>query len=263
MAISDIFSTSFLFSISIIIILIGGIFAYVSYRIGEQDHKLNSMIGLISTMAEESHFFRSKLSTLQQKIDLHGLPVVDQVQYASQMMGGNQEELIDVSDDDDDDDDDGSDDSNGSDDGSDDGTDGGSDDDETDNEIEDHQIKVLKINDINLENVVIEEDDPNDHINNLFDSNKIIQLEEPIDLKQEDINLTYDEHKEMNISGEEISFLKNISITDLGEEEETSHKTDYKKMSINKLREVIVNRGIVNDASKLKKNEMLKLLGDE
>ena len=54
MAISDILSTSFLFSIAIIIILIGGIFAYVSYRMGEQDHKLNSMIGLVSTMAEES-----------------------------------------------------------------------------------------------------------------------------------------------------------------------------------------------------------------
>ena len=68
MSISDIFSTSFLFSIAIIIILVGCIFAYVSYRMSEQDHKLNSMIGLVSTMAEESQFFRSKLNMLQQKL---------------------------------------------------------------------------------------------------------------------------------------------------------------------------------------------------
>ena len=107
MAISDILSTSFLFSIAIIIILIGGVFAYVSYRMGEQDHKLNSMIGLVSTMAEESQFFRSKLNMLQQKLSTKDLPVVDQVQYASQMMVGGQDDLINVSDDDEDDSDDG------------------------------------------------------------------------------------------------------------------------------------------------------------
>ena len=106
MAISDILSTSFLFSIAIIIILIGGVFAYVSYRMGEQDHKLNSMIGLVSTMAEESQFFRSKLNMLQQKLSTKDLPVVDQVQYASQMMVGGQDELINVSDDEEDDSDD-------------------------------------------------------------------------------------------------------------------------------------------------------------
>ena len=61
MAFLDILSTSFLFSIAIII-LIGGIFAYVNFRMGEQDHKLNSMIGLVSSMAGESQYFRSKLN---------------------------------------------------------------------------------------------------------------------------------------------------------------------------------------------------------
>ena len=91
----DIFSSSFLFSISIIIILTGVLFTYVSYRMSEQDHKLNSMIGLISTMAEETHFFRSKLSALQQKVDGH-----NNIQFASQLM--DNKDLIDVSDEDDD-----------------------------------------------------------------------------------------------------------------------------------------------------------------
>ena len=66
-------------------------------------------------------------------------------------------------------------------------------------------------------------------------------------------------------------FLKNVSITDFGEgtislgEIEDIHitKTDYKKLSLNKLREVVVSKGVIADASKLKKNEILKLLGDE
>ena len=62
MPISDLISTSFLFSIAIIIILIGGIFAYVSYRMSEQDHKLTSMLGLVSTLAEEIHSLKGRLN---------------------------------------------------------------------------------------------------------------------------------------------------------------------------------------------------------
>lgn len=51
-----------------------------------------------------------------------------------------------------------------------------------------------------------------------------------------------------------------ISITDL---EETNKKsTEYKKMSLNKLRDVVIEKGLAQDASKLK-NELLKLLGEE
>ena len=61
MGIFDLFSTSFLFSIAIIIILIGGIFAYVSYRMSEQDHKLTSMVNLVSILAQDLRFVKSKL----------------------------------------------------------------------------------------------------------------------------------------------------------------------------------------------------------
>ena len=55
-----------------------------------------------------------------------------------------------------------------------------------------------------------------------------------------------------------------MSINDLGEVEDShTSKTDYKKMSLNKLRETAVSKGLISDASKLKKNEILKLLGDE
>ena len=35
---------------------------------------------------------------------------------------------------------------------------------------------------------------------------------------------------------------------------------DYKKLSLNKLRSIVTEKGLVTDASKLKKHELLKLL---
>ena len=66
------------------------------------------------------------------------------------------------------------------------------------------------------------------------------------------------EQEQINEESDEL-FLKNINISDLGE----NAKLDYKKMSLNKLREVVVSKGVISDASKLKKNEILKILGEE
>jgi hypothetical protein len=35
---------------------------------------------------------------------------------------------------------------------------------------------------------------------------------------------------------------------------------DYKKLSLNKLKSIVLEKGLVSDPSKLKKNELLKLL---
>ena len=284
MAISDILSTSFLFSIAIIIILIGGVFAYVSYRMGEQDHKLNSMIGLVSTMAEESQFFRSKLNMLQQKLSTKDLPVVDQVQYASQMMVGGQDELINVSDDEEDDsDDDESDESEDLEDEEEDLEDEDLEDDESD-DLEDKDLEDDDLEDKDLE------EGRGEHIKRLNLTSDID--ESPVKISYEEIdednnsfketnNLVFDDIADFEATLEEAdiqllaedtkdddNFLKNVSITGLDNgilslEEIVSNKNDYKKMSLNKLREVVVSKGFTSDASHLKKNQILKLLGDE
>ena len=290
MAISDILSTSFLFSIAIIIILIGGVFAYVSYRMGEQDHKLNSMIGLVSTMAEESQFFRSKLNMLQQKLSTKDLPVVDQVQYASQMMVGGQDELINVSDDEEDDSDD---------DESDDLEDDESEDleDEESEDLEDDESEDLEEEDLEEEDLEDDESEDKDLEEGRGEYIKRLNLtsaidESPVKISYEEIdednnsfketnNLVFDDIADFEATLEEAdiqllaedtkdddNFLKNVSITGLDNgilslEEIVSNKNDYKKMSLNKLREVVVSKGFTSDASHLKKNQILKLLGDE
>ena len=59
--------------------------------------------------------------------------------------------------------------------------------------------------------------------------------------------------------------LKKINISDLEEVQGVSDvsSSDYKKYSLNKLRSIVSEKGLVKDTSKLKKNELLKLLGVE
>jgi len=68
MQFSEIFSTPFLLSIVIIIILFISTFAYVTYKITEQDHKINSMMGLVTTMAEETKLVQYKVNYLQHQL---------------------------------------------------------------------------------------------------------------------------------------------------------------------------------------------------
>ena len=284
MAISDLFSTSFLFSIAIIIILIGGIFAYVSYRMAEQDHKLTSMVSLVSILAQDLQMVRSKVVSMQQQDNPN-------VEYPSQMMGGQEtSDLISVSDDGDDDEEEEEDiDDNTTDEEESYSSEDDNNDDEEELEDSQEQIKLLNLT---LANEDVENDSPIEELNCDFEELdtphkediKTIHLETPITFEESEIPEPLEgesDPTDVNISSEDISFitngsyaLKNVTITEfgggitsLGEigESEDLHasKSEYKKMSLTKLREVAVSKGVVADASKLKKNEILKMLGDE
>lgn len=252
MAFNDLLSTSFLFSIAIIIILIGGIFAYVSYRMSEQDHKISSMLGLISTMAGELQFFRSKLSETQVQEEEeeddeknHEKIILDPNNLiAGQILisvSDDEEEEDDEEDEEDDDDDD---------------DDEDDEEDEADADADEDDIEELCIDEEPFDKS--EEGDLEQSILNLEDITeetniKSIHLEEPIDLN-------FINHENETMDELLTNDLKSISITDL---EEPNKKQEYKKMSINKLREFVVEKGVITDASKLKKQDILKLLGDE
>ena len=259
MAFNDLLSSSFLFSLAIIIILIGGIFAYVSYRMSEQDHKMTSMLGLITTLAEELHFFRSKLSKSQhveqEQTSLDQNQNQDHVHIIldpnNLVTGIVEPKLISVSDDESS--------SSEDDDASEDEDDASEDEDDASEDEDD----ASEDEDVDLEDDVVDLEDNVVDIEKMHNI-KSIHLEEPINLSytgQDFKDLDIDMDQDVDHSDEILtSDLKTITISDL---EETNKKPDYKKMSLNKLREVVVEKGIVADASKLKKLDLLKLLGDE
>jgi hypothetical protein len=291
MAITDLFSTSFLFSVAIIIILIGGVIAYVSYRMSEQDNKIGHMVGLVSLLAGE---------TQQLKDELHKQKTQEsKLEYASQLI---EPDLISVSDNEYDTEDEDEDEED--------------EDEEEEEEEEENEVvvdkKIIKLNHPTLfvsepefefgSDVNITIDTLNKDLEEFEDSFKEYDVEDdliadvlynstlPLQETFEEVefeNIIHEEEpkeegetkeeepKEEGETKEDESKqttdvdvkltnedLTSISAVDLGDLEDHT-KTDYKKMSLNKLREIVVSKELVADASKLKKNEILKLLGHE
>jgi hypothetical protein len=238
----------------------------------EQDHKLTSMVSLVSILAQDLRFVKSKIDLLEQNSGS-----TPNLQYSSEIMGGEgTSDLISVSDGGDENYDDEDEDEH--DDDEDDITDEDSyaSEDEED-ELGDSQENI-KLLDLTLANQDVENDSPIEDLNCDFynevkeldtphkEDIKTIHLETPINFEETEIHMPLEpDSNDLHISGEDINFsLKNVTITDLGEADDLhASKSEYKKMSLNKLREVVVSKGVIGDASKLKKNEILKLLGDE
>jgi len=235
------------------------------------------MVSLVSVLAQDLHLVKNKINASQTYVDPNIL------QYQSQLIGGeNNSRLISVSDgedsededeeEDEEDEEDDDDDDNEDDDDNDDNDDDDDDDDDID-EDEDNtkeHIKLLNLtlaNDDVEHNLQIEELNTEDIDTNVSSDIKTIHIENENENESKIEDTEYQtETKETdnNLQIEELSFLKNVSITDLGDIQDLLEtKPEYKKMSLNRLREVVVNKGIIADASKLKKNDILKLLGDE
>ena len=265
--ISEIFSTSFLFSIAIIIILVGGLFAYFNHRFSEQNHKMQSMLGLVSTMAEEMQYFRSKLNS---RPDEHNrMPDADIIQFIPNFLGGKvnghrkveDTDLIEVSDSESVDEDDECDS---------DGEEETDDEEECDSDLECDSIEDDESSDAEGEEEEGEEEGEEGErkiisidlgINNEFViESEDINLNEANDEANEDIN----EIKSVNLEDIDMS-LKSISIDGFSDTNFSNNKGkgEYKKLSLSKLRDVVIEKGLVIDSSKLKKNELLKMLGDE
>ena len=294
MAISDFISTSFLFSIAIIVILIGGIFAYVSYRMSEQDHKFSSMLGLVSTMADEIHELKNKIVVPvnqhqhQHNEKYNNYEDDEEVGLKKHSLGGKSINLIHVSDDEEtsseyDDEDDESESETDAETDAEEAED--SDAVDSDSDAEEAEIFDLENNNnsinlnINLGNdinlldledmvneiteITEEADENNTELIDLADVNDIksIHLAEPINMHLDELSAVEinNDLKTISISMADIG----MNINDFGDDSTKNKSVDYKKMSLNKLRDVVVEKGIIPDASKLKKNELLKLLGEE
>ena len=286
MPISDLISTSFLFSIAIIIILIGGIFAYVSYRMSEQDHKLTSMLGLVSTLAEEMHSLKNRQNNDSIVLNTKGdnkdedeedddeeetssrkeIHIFDQ----NMLSGGTDINLISVSDNESDSTDSESSDSDSDCESSDSESSSGSDDDEPAN-----NVKILNISAVNEFKEDFVNDFTEDFVNDFkgevlvedFTEEVLVsELEELAELLEDLEDLEDLDTKSIHLA-EPIDLIVSDSMLDISELKSImiSDKPDYKKMGLNKLREVVVERNIISglEAGKLKKHDLLKLLGDK
>ena len=257
MLLSDIFSIPFLICLAICILLIGCSSIYFYQRITQQDHKIASMVSLISSMAEDEKVpIRVAIATPQQT-----------QQQPTQNIVIDISQKIPVSDD--------------SDSGSDTSSDASSD----TSDASDSEYSSTTTED-NEDNEDKEQDDEQEdgekvdlrimsHIDLIIDDDAIDLDYEPIDdATLEDIGATLEDVMDIleenntdntvkSIHLEEdgltdFSIFKSISIMP-DASSSSSETVDFKKMSLSKLREI---QGY-GDLSKLKKIDILKLLGIE
>ena len=327
---SDIFNTSFLILLGILVLAISLLFVYYESKTREQNHKINSMLSLVSSLAEETNNLKNTLGIFM----MNGGNSIGnfssnletrqpfQVNKSEKLMENN---LITVSDDDDDDNNDDESDNESNNTDSDSMSDNESDSDDSDddnnsessdnvaiidinednkNEINESKsdLKVLKLNlnsisknDENSDSDLdLDADDLNDDdiasmgdmslnsdseqiatdailsLHNIVDNNNIIITLHSFNQEQQNKDtheieiLDADEKKEndeiFNLNKDD---FKSININQGNLEDKTNDNLDYKKLPINKLRTIVSEKGLIADSSKLKKNELLKLLGIE
>ena len=261
MALTDLFNQTFFMFLGILVLVVALLVVYFESKFRDQNHKISSMLSLVSSLAEEVNgtkmiihqltmnpqmqqhvpFFQNKESTLERKI----------------VQSNNN--LIPVSDDEDSDDEsevyiD-----------SDDEDDAASEVsiDEDSDEEPNKDIKVFRLN-ISEDLNQIDEDSKSLSENSVAESLDGASLEDLDNLEDLDDNSSTSSDSIQTTDVKKIDNfmdLKSINIT--LEETKTDQSVDYKKMALPKLRSVVSEKGLSSDSSKLKKNELLKLLGVE
>ena len=260
--ITDLFNPTFLMFLGIFVLVILLIVVYFESKMREQNHKIASMLSLVSSLAEELNGVKFGLNHLSMR---GGTSCFPEKHLAQNVFSSSENKLIEVSDDESEEDD--------------------SDDeleelhDESDMEDSDEENTVFTL----IEKIQNEYDNDND----IDMSVKVFKVgddeEEMVDLDMEefDDNISLSSKnstpsiKHLNEifaspqfeNEENIGDINAISQEDLKtihiHLEEQQEVLDYKKLSLNKLRSVVSEKGLSLEANKLKKNELLKLLGIE
>lgn len=238
MLLSDIFSIPFLICLAICILLIGCSSIYFYQRITQQDHKIASMVSLLSSMAEEP--LTTTTTHTPVPLQMMGCPIQTRPSQVNRIPVSDDDESSDSSSDEDEDD----------------NSEYSATSSKNENENENEQID-LSGSDFDILPLDLDEHcDPCEMTCEMTCETKSIQLHEPTD---------FSIFKSINISDADDALTQidasqaDASLTDASL---TNVSLDYKKMPITKLREIAQQNGH-SDVSKLKKPEILKLLEAE
>lgn len=266
--------SSFLILLGILILVSAVIVLYFESKIRDQNHKIASMFSLVTSLADETHQIKR---VFQGHSYLGGTSSMNN--YTNTTTNNSDvsdpcvHDLIEVSDDEDEEEDD-------SEEEEDEESNGENDDESEDDDDGIKVIKLLNISDttytqLNIDSELESENGDDTELDTLYvkqvlglkysDDEKEYEKEEEEEKKEEEKKEEEGDDKGTEEKGtedketEERKGAKHISI-DLGE----NFPMDYKKMQLPKLRQVVVDKELAShvEASKLKKPELLKLLGE-
>lgn len=267
-SLADLFNPTFLMFLGILVLVAALLVVYFESKIRDQNHKISSMLSLVSTLAEDMNGIKMGLNHLAIRSSQ-----INNNLGNTQIISNVNNDLIEVSDDGENDDEEEYEDEYENEDEEENIS--VEDSENNDSEYDDYEndtdnVKVLKLtisqnesesgNNSDLDEMadLDGEFEPVDEVPEMADE----YIEEVLDLKYDEPNineLKVEEPKESVISS---SDFKTISIN-LGESAED--QIDYKKLQLPKLKSIVTEKGLATstEASKLKKQELLKLLGVE
>lgn len=301
MVLSDILGSPYLIFLGITLVLIGVVGYFFMTRLNEQNHKINSMFDLVKTMAEEIETQKyntfslnksvSNLISNTNDVQLNNNTNVDTIDHNHLNNNRFKEinDLISVSD--------GTEEDNVSYNDSDVSSNYSEEEEDEEDEYEEDEniielsdfdkkddVKhiVLNYDELSEENMSdveneksisasemdeynLSEDDMSLHteenVEDSLDEVEELQQEEISEIKEEPIEEV--KHLEEKDDLTDLSILKTINIDDNLENIQIDGSVDYKKLSVKELKTIAIEKGLANENTKLKKNELLKLLGDE
>jgi len=271
MALSELFNTPFLISLGITLLLVGFLGMFLTQKMLEQNHKISSMLGLVSTMAEEMNYMRARMqSIMNQNSDVIRKPL-EPVQ-----MGGTiqlADPLIPVSDGEDDDSDSDNDSDSEDDDNSESSEESNDSADETKSRnvltnliMEDNiiqigdndgpNIKVINMGEtMNIPYDTLNEESLGEEDNETIDSStaglESMEDEQSISESLNEIEPNSDDFKAQ---------IKSISVQMDTTDIKKPTNTELKKMSIETLRTLTTSKGFTGDVLKIKKAELIKIV---
>jgi hypothetical protein len=277
MAISDILTVPFLVSLGITLLIIGVVGMFFVQRLQEQNHKISSMFGLVSSIAEELNYLRSRLRSEPHQFshDSQSGGVINLDNNASDinMNDFGEPNLIPVSDDENEDDDDSDSEVELDDDSDDDNSEFDREEDSNENN---KTIKVINFgelvtakNELECAEELINNNDYNDGASEDEDLDELNEVDldadadELDDIEEFDDNDSEDNEADKTLDLESIKKI-NIDVSNLEDSpNKKSSSIDYKKLSLNKLKEIALSKGLITENSKATKGGILKLLGVE
>jgi len=275
-SLTELFNPTFLMFLGILLLAIAVLVLYFESKFRDQNHKISSMLSLVSSLAEEMNTNKMMINHLtmigagnngisQNITTPHENKNLEEIKSS---------ELINVSDDEDDNESDHEDDNE-----SDYDYDDSDDESSTKYNLEENNVIQISEPDVKVFKINISEnnEDLEENLDNNSDNMDILDdLDDLDDLASCNSESSEDNIEESNLenllpldndNNEELEKhlvasidFKSINISTL---EDSKENIDFKKLSLNKLRNIVSEKGLSIDASKLKKNELLKLLGVE
>ena len=261
-SLTDLFNPTFLMFLGILVLVVALLVVYFESKFREQNHKISAMLSLVSSLAEEVNGTKMIIHQLTMNPQTQQqVPFFQNKEYNLETkIVQNDNNLIAVSDDEDSESDDDSyvdsDDESVSD---------------EDSDSDEEQPKNIKVFRLNISEDLNQIDGLDEEVNSVLEDLDEASLDEAsleeASLEEFDDNSSTSSESIKETENNDVKKIDNFmdlkSINITLEETKTEQSVDYKKMGLPKLRSVVSEKGLSSDSSKLKKNELLKLLGIE